>query len=204
MPRDIDSAFLTAAAAEPKRPFQTIEARFDSGTRYFWDGPADRELLPGVTYEGGKMISVEQLRLNLAAAASRVAVTVSAQVTADLATALAEVFYGRRVLLGRGFFSEGSGVVGGFHLFVDGEMVETSVRQETDHTVTWRTVVQVGSSRGRDVVGARRTAQNQRALARYLHDDPNYVDNGFRQVAKIRARPLVWPAGGWVPPDMKG
>lgn len=187
-----------AAAAQPVRPFTTVEARFDNGTRYLWDGASDRVLANGQIYEGGIIASVGRISLRSESGAGRITITASGLDPQNLAIALAEDCYGRRGLLGRGFFAP-DGTVAAHEIVLDGLIVLTRVTHQPDNSITWESTLEIGTSRGRQAVGRRRTHQDQITYSRYLRNGTGTTDDeGFQFVASV-TKPIIWPAAGWVP-----
>jgi len=201
MPRGLDATWLTEAAKHTVRPFMTVRAFFDSGTRRLWDGPRTRNMLGGLDWEGGALMSISRIGLRAEAGATRVEVVVSGLDPTNLAVALGENFYGRRCEIGRGFFAA-DGTVAVHEVVFDGIIVNVRVNHQEDNSITWRTIVEVGTSRGRQAVGRRRTQSDQKTYARYLRNDQAFNDYGFRFVTGLR-KPTVWPAQNWQPPDLR-
>ena len=202
MPRGLSAAWKQAAKAGTLMPFFTVRGHFDSGTRRFWDGPVLRNMLGGLNWEGGAIAGITPIGLRSEYGAARVEVTISGLQPTNLAQALGEDFYGRRAVVGRGFFEIGTGLVLDHAEIIDGIMVQVRVTQHENKAITWKTVIEVGSSRGRQAVGRRRTQNDQRRYATYLRNSGSPVDNGFQFVTGLR-KPVIWPAAGYQPPDLR-
>jgi hypothetical protein len=201
MPRGLDATWLAQAAAETSRPFHTVTAHFDSGTRRLWDGDVDRTMLGGQLYEGGALSGIGQITMRSESGAARVEVVASGLDPTHLADALVEQFYGRRGTIGRGYIAS-DGTILIHEILIDGLIVLVRVTHEPDNSITWKMAIEVGTARGRQAVGARRTFNGQRDYSTYLWNGTGAVDEGMQFVTALR-KPVVWPANGYLPPDLR-